>query len=154
MEKFLEYLSEATRIIKACDHMIYVSYPLIKDKKLLIKIIIELKKGVAYLINAILQYEYIFKQIKLYKDAKSNLETFINKSAKRFNIKVQEIKILLELFDVVEIHKNSPMTFTKDEKVVILTENMNKEIITLEKTKEFLIASKNLLQKTKEKIRR
>lgn len=153
MEKFLEYLTEATRITKACDHMIYVSYPLIKDKKLLIKIIIELKKSLAYCINSILQYEYIYKKIKLYSDAKANLETFINKSSIRFNITKQEIKNILELFEVVETHKNSPMVFTKDEKIVILTDNMRKEIITLEKTKQYLQLTKNILNKTTLKIK-
>lgn len=153
MAKFIEYLSEANRIIRACDHMIYVSYPLIKDKKLLIKILIELKKGLAYCINAILQYEYIYKRIKLYQDAKDNMQTFVNKSSKRYNITNQEIKSILEIFDVVEMHKKSPITFTRDEKIVILTDNMAKHIITLEKTKEFLALSKNILQKTNFKIK-
>ncbi len=151
-EKFLEYLSEAQRIIKACDHMIYVSYPLIKDKKLLIKIIVELKKGVAYCINSILQFEFLFKQIKLYKDAKTNFQTFIEKSSKRFGINKDEINKIIELFEIVELHKKSPMEFTRKEKIVILSENMKQQIVTLEKTKEFLIVSKNILAKTKEKL--
>lgn len=152
-QKFLEYLSEANRIIKACDHMIYVSYPLIKDKKLLIKILIELKKSVAYLINAILQYEYLYKQITLYKDAKTNLQNFVNKSSKRFNITNSETKKILDLFEIIELHKNSPMEFTREDKVVILSENMKKQVITLELTKEFLIMSKEVLKKTKERIK-
>jgi len=153
MEKFLEYLSESKRIIKTCDHMIYVSFPLIKDKRIIIKVLIELKKSLAFIINAILQFEYIYKRIKLSKNAKTNLQTFINKSAIRFNIEKEEIKKILYLFEIVELHKASAMVFPKEDKIVILSENMNKEIITSEKIKEFLILSKNILKKTEEKLK-
>jgi hypothetical protein len=152
MEKFLEYLSEAQRIIRACDHMVYVSFPLIKDKKLLIKIVVELQKAVAYCINAILQYEYVFNKIKLYKDAKTNFKIFINQSSKKFDIKNQEIKLIINLFEIVNIHKKSSMEFTRNDKIVILSENMKQQTITLEKTKEFLSLSKIILEKTKNKI--
>ena len=43
MEKFIEYLAEAERIIKTADHLIYMTFPLVKDKKLLLKILSETK---------------------------------------------------------------------------------------------------------------
>ncbi|MFH1327113.1 MAG: hypothetical protein ABIH59_03230 [archaeon] len=152
MEKFLEYLQEAEKTIKIVDHIIYVTFPLIKDKRLLLKIISEIKKVLAYCINSILQHEYLFKKIKLYKDAKSNFQTFINKSSKRFDINNKEIKQIINLFEIVEAHKYSSMEFIKDEKVFILGENMKQESISLEKTKEFLILAKEILKKTKNKI--
>jgi len=152
MEKFLEYLSEAQKIIRACDHMVYISFPLIKEKKLLLKIVVELQKAVAYSINAILQYEYVFKKIKLYKDAKANFSTFMNSSSKRFGITNQEMKKIIELFEIVEIHKKSSMEFTRNEKIIILSENMRQQVVSLEKTKEILAISKKILEKTKNKI--
>jgi len=153
MEKFLEYLSEAQKITRACDHMIYISFPLIKDKNLLIKILIELKKAIAYSINSILQYEYIFKKIKLYKDSKTNFETFMQKSSKRFEINKEEIKKILEIFEIVEFHKKSPIQFPKNNKIIILSENMNHKTISLEKIKEFLILTKQILKKIEQKIK-
>lgn len=153
MEKFIEYLSEAQRIIKACDHMVYVSYPLIKDKKLLIKIIVELKKAITYCINAILQYEYLFQKIKLSKDHKENLKIFTEKSSIRFGITKEETKKIIELFEIVEIHKHSPMEFSRDNKIVILTQNMNQQIVSLEKTKEFVQLTKEIFRKIRIKIK-
>ena len=37
MEKFLENLQEAHKIIQTLDHMMYVTFPLIKDKNILHK---------------------------------------------------------------------------------------------------------------------
>ncbi len=152
MEKFLEYLQEAEKIVKAVDHMVYVTFPLIKDKKILLKVMTEMKKSLAYCINAILQYEYIYKQINLHKDTKTNLKIFVDQSSKRFEITQEEIKKILDLFEIVEAHKASPMEFMKGNNVIILSERMERNMISLEKIKEFLTITKNILKKTKNRI--
>ena len=152
MEKFLQYLEEAQKIVRAIDHLLYVTYPLIKDKKMLLKILAESEKSIAYCINAILQYEYLYKRITLYKDAKSNLKIFFDKCSKKYGITNQEIKEILDLFKIVKSHKQSPLEFVRGDKIIILSENMKPESISLEKTKEFLLLSKSILAKTKEGV--
>jgi len=154
MEKFLEYLNEAEKIIHTADHLIYMTFPLVRDKKLLLKIITETKTAVVNCINSILQYEYLYKRIKLYKDPKTNFKTFAEKCAKRYGITREEIESITELFDIVEKHKQSPFEFMKNDKVVILSENSSQKVISVEKTKEFLNISKNILRKTQNKILR
>jgi len=79
MEKFLEYIQEAEKIIQTVDHMVYITFPLIKDKRLLLKILLETKIAISNCINSILQHEYIYKRIVLYKNAKTNFRTFNEK---------------------------------------------------------------------------
>lgn len=154
MEKFLEYLKEAEKIIQTADHLIYMTFPLVNDKRLLLKIITETKTAVANCINSVLQYEYLYKRIKLSKSSKTNLKTFIEKCAPRYEITEQETEIILELFDIVEKHKQSPFEFMKDNKIVILSENSTQKVISVEKIKEFLFISKNILRKVEDKILR
>ncbi len=149
MEKFLDNLIEADRIIKKTDHMIYVSYSLVKDKKILLKVLIETKKAIVKCINYILQYEYLYKRIRLSKDPKENLRTFKVKCAKRYDININEIKLISELFQIIDLHKNSPMEFKKKEAIVILSEESKPKKITLEDIKEFVELSKNILKKIK-----
>ncbi|MFA4953630.1 MAG: hypothetical protein WC584_05380 [Candidatus Pacearchaeota archaeon] len=149
MEKFLESLKEAEKKIRMADHMIYVTFPLIKDKRILLLLISELKKAIANCINAILQYDYLYKRISLYEDVKINFETFKSKSSKRFNITNQEIALIIKLFELEQNHKKSSMEFAKDNKIVILSEDMRQRIITLEEIKQFLQLSKDVLKKTK-----
>jgi len=149
MEKFLENIEEAEKTIRFVDHMIYVTFPLIKDKRLLLKVLQETKTAITNCISSILQYEYLYKRITLYKNSKANFKTFIEKCASRYGISKEEIKLILELFDFVEKHKESPFEFVKKEKVVILSENLKPKILTIEKTKEFLMLAKNILRKTR-----
>ncbi len=154
MEKFLESLEEAEKTIKTLDHMVYVTFPLIKDKRLLLKVIQEIKKSVADCITSILQYEYIFKRVSLSRDPKENFRTFTEKCAARYGIGKDEISLVLELFDFVEKHKSSPFEFIKGEEVVILSESMNHITLSIEKTKQFLNLAKEMLKKTREGMRK
>ena len=154
MEKLLKYLEEAEKIIQTTDHLVYVTFPIVKDKKILIKALLETKIAISNCINSILQYEYLYKRIKLYKNPKRNLQTFKEKSSKRYNISFQEIKLIEELFNIIEHHKKSPIEFIKNEKIIILSENMNSYSINIEKIKNFIGLSKNILKKTKNQILR
>ena len=154
MEKFLENLAEAEKTIRMTDHMIYVTFPLIKDKRLLFKILHDIKNIIALCINSILQYEYLFKRIRLSKDSKLNLNIFIEKCAPKYGITKEEIALILELFDFVERHKESPFEFIKDEKLVVLSDNFRVKTMTIDKTKSFMIVAKGILKKTKETIKK
>ena len=148
----IQDLEEAERIVKAIDHLLYVTYPLVKDRRMLLKILTETKRAIVICINTILKYEYINKRIELTKDPKLNFKLFTDKCSIDYGINENEIKLILDLFEVVEKHKESSFEFLKEGKVVILSENMNQINLTIEKTKEFLILSKNILKKTRDVI--
>jgi len=147
MQKIFQNLHEADRIIKAVDHLVYVTFPLVKDKRMLLNIIAETKKAVALCINSILQYDYLYKKIRLYKDTKENFITFKEKCAPRYGISQQEVDKITVLFELAEKHKKSPLEFVRNDKVVIMSENFQTNTITVEKTKEFVITARNLLEK-------
>ena len=154
MERFLENIVAAEKKIQTADHMIYVTFPLIKDKRLLLKILQEIKNAVMDCISSILQYEYLYKRITLYKNPKSNFKIFIQKCAPIYQITKEEINLILELFDFIEKHKESPFEFIKDNKVIILSNNLDPKTLTIEKTKEFLMLVKNILRKTRETFKK
>ena len=150
MEKFLEHIQEAEKIIRTIDHMTYITFPIVQDKRILFKIISETKKAIVSCINAILQYEYLYKRINLYKSQESNFRTFRENCAPRYSITKEEIQMILELFEILYEHKNSQMEFLKDKKIIILSENYKIKMITLEKVKEFLNLAKKILKKSKD----
>ena len=62
--------------------------------------------------------------------------------------------MIIELFEIVENHKQSHFEFVKNEKIIILSENLEQKSLTVEKIKEFLWLAKNVLKKSKEVILR
>ncbi len=154
MEKFLSSLEIAARTIKTADHMAYITFPLLKDKRLLIKILSEIYMAMLNIINAVLQYEYYYKRIILYKDARMNFNTFVEKCSLRYHISQEDVKRILDICTIIEKHKQSPMEFVRREKLVIMSDDMQTESISIGRLKEYIILTKELLRKVNEVIGR
>lgn len=147
MDKYLEYLQIAEKKIRTIDHIIYVTFPLIKDKRLLLKVLSEMNLIVIGIINAVLQYESFHKNIELTKSPSSNLNLFFQKCSLKYEINAEEIRIINHIFDINQEYRKSTIEFMKNDKIVILSEDLTHSIITLEKIKQFLFVIKNILKK-------
>src|SRR3989344_4914604 len=139
LEKFQENLREAISSLQIADHMTYVTYPLVNDKRLLIKIFDEISKAIISCINAALNYEYLYKRIKIYPDNSENLITFFDKIAKYYNLSNEQIKKIKEILELNKRHKESAMEFVKRDRVIILSDNLRTQILDLMIIKSYLL---------------
>ncbi len=152
-EKFIENLDKASRVLQTADHMLYMTYPLIKEKRLLLKILDETYIAFLNIVNAILQYEYLYKRVQLYSSARDNFSVFKNKCAPKYNISPQQIEKILEIFNLTEKHKKSPFEFVRNDKIVIMTNAFKTDTVTVEKMKDFILIAKDILRKAETIIR-
>jgi hypothetical protein len=150
-EKFTENLSVAAKSIQIADHMTYITFPLIKEKRLLLRVLSDLNLAVISIINAVLQYEHHHKRIQIYTNARDNFRTF-KEIATSYEISPEQLGRLIELVSLNERHKKSPFEFVKNDKIVIMSDGTHSETLTLEKIKGFLIDSKDLLRKANKKM--
>jgi len=151
-EKYFQSLEQASKSLQIADHMTYITFPLVKEKRLLLKILTELSSAIMNTINAILQYEYYWKRIQIYNDAKDNFETF-KRLTPKYNIKQEQIKIIIEILTLSEKHKKSPFEFVKNDKIIIMSDGMSPSYLTLEKIKSFLLETKDMIRKANLRIK-
>ena len=151
-EKFQENLKEAIRALQIADHMTYVTFPLVKEQRLILKIFDEIYKSIIGCINAILNYEYLYKRITLYKDNNNNMQTFVEKCAKNYTLNNEQIKKIKEILELNRKHKQSAMEFVKKDKIVILSDSLNTQILNIQIIKQYLLIAKELLMKTNKRI--
>lgn len=145
-EKHQENLKQAIRSLQIADHMTYVTFPLVNEQRLLLKIFDEIYKSIINCINATLNYEYLYKRISLYSNNKENIRTFTNKCAKNYNLNNEQIKQILEIIELNKKHKQSAMEFVKKNRVVILSDNLKTQTLDINKIKEYLLLAKELLR--------
>jgi hypothetical protein len=150
--KFQEQFEEAVRCLKIADHMTYVTLPLVNEKRLLIKIFDEIYKSILNCINAVLNYEFLYKRIKLYKSVEDNFSTFTEKCAKNYSLDNLQIKKIKKIFEINKQHKQSAMEFVKKDKVVILNDNLKTQILNLEIIKDYLLLAKEFVMKINTKF--
>ena len=140
------------RILRNADHMIYITYPVLKENRLLAKVLEEVHSSVKKTVDIIMQHEYECKRIKLYSDPKLNMTIFEQKCAARYYITQEEmigIKQIMQLFDS---HKSSPMEFSRQNKFVIMSDDLRTDSITVQKLKLMLGVAKNLARKAENSI--
>lgn len=140
MEDFQILLEEANKIFNSADHLVYVTYPLVKDIKLLIKITENINNAMFKYMNAILTYERFYKRIgPLPDNFDSRFEIFKIHIAKRYNLDRNHVMMLLELKELVEKHKTSKMEFIRKDKFVICGNHYRvMKTLTLEKVKSYV----------------
>jgi len=142
-----ELLEKANNALRTADHMIYVTFPLIKEKRLLVKILDEIYESIKNILNAILLQENFAGRITLNKDTKTNFIIFGEKCAPRYNISQEELSEIIEISRLIEQHKKSPLEFVRKDKFVIMSENLHTETITLDKLKDWLFIAKDIFRK-------
>ncbi len=145
----LANLNEAEKSIRMADHMIYVTYPLIKDKRLILKIIKETSSAISICISLIMEKEEVSKKILSERDPRINFQIFKERFSQKDGFTKEELVPAAEIFEFLDERKKSQFEFGKDGKLVILSDESFPRIMTIEKTKEFMAAAKNILRKTK-----
>ena len=156
MEKFQENLREAIKSMQIADHMAYVTFPLVNEQRLLLKIFDEIHKSILSSITAVLNYEHEYHNIKnninTPANNQENIKTF-QKCAREYNISDQQIKTIMEIIELNIDHKASAMEFVRKDKIVILSDNLRTRTLGIQKIKEYLLLAKELLMKVNQKTK-
>lgn len=154
MQKIIDNLQKAEKKIQNANHLIYMTYPIVKNQKLIPKILSEIKESILATISAILQYEYLLQNIELEDDSKSNFQIFIKKCAPKYSIAYSELLQTKKIIQLAQDHSASSMTVSKNDSIILLSKNMKKSTIALEDTKNFLQIARRIFKKSQERIRK
>lgn len=146
-EKHIESLEKALKSLQIADHMAYVTFPVMNDRRLLLKVLENVAESFVSTVNAILQYEYANKRIKLYNNPNWNLKIFTEKCAPHYNILPEEVAQIMGVLEIWSKHKKSALEFARKDKLVIMAENFKTDILSIERIRGYLTLAKSILQK-------
>ena len=143
MEKFQELRDLANKKLQLADHILTMTYPMIKDPHLLLSSIENLFLAFSYGIGSVLHYDRVFKRISPFPDDfASKFELFRDKCAKRYNLNNEYTKIIEDLRNILVAHKKSPMEFSRNERFVICNGNYRMRAISLNEVKSYVEKAK------------
>ena len=153
MEEYEKSLQEAMRNLQIADHMTYLTYPLINEKRILLKIFDEIYKVVKNSVRAVLYFEASLKLVEVFNDEDMNLHNFVTKFSKNYDFNEKQLNLLLEIYELNKIHEDSAMEFVKKDKMVIMTDNLGLKTLDIVKIKEYLTFSKEFLRKVNARLK-
>lgn len=147
MEKFQEARDKARKKLKVADHMITMTYPLVRDTRLLIAVMENLFLALTNSMASVLYYERLFKRIPPFHDNfDSKFNMFRAKIVPRYKIDTSHIHMLNEIKDIIIQHKKSPVEFTRKDMFVIASNTYNLKTISVDQIKKYIAKSKMFLE--------
>src|SRR3989338_6784100 len=149
MDTFQACIEVMNRSVKAADHLIYVTYPLVKEEKLILASLQNLNGALIAAVEAVLHYERLYKRIGPYpENFNSKLEIFKTKCAERYSIGREFIVLIQDVAKLVEEHKSSPMEFTRKNKYYIFNRDYRRmEYLDVNKLKSYISNAKIFIEK-------
>lgn len=146
MERFQEAREQARRNLKVADHMAFITYPLVKDNKLLIAILENIFLALTNALGSLLYYERLFKRIPPFHDNfDSKINMFKERCAERYRLSREYAAMMLEIKNLILEHKRSPVEFSRSEGFVICTENYRFKKISIEQIRSYIEKTKTFL---------
>ena len=135
---FKDFLKESARHLNIADHMTHVTFPIVNEKRLILKIFEEIYKSIMNSINFAVLNRFTNNEIE------SNLFYFIDSISKKINLDENNIKKIKEIMEIENKYKKSAMNFVKKDKIVILSDSLAIHTLTIENIKEYLLIAKEL----------
>ena len=147
MKKFKNALVKANNLFRTADHLAYVSYPLLKDNKLLVVITKNLYMAGVNGMDTILYYEKVYKRINILPtDFNSRMLIFEKQLVPRMKINSSICKIIKDLRFIINQHRESPVEFSRKDKFVICNDDYSMvKTIDLETLKSYIVIMREFL---------
>ena len=147
MKKFQELRGEARLRLKNADHLITMTYPLVKDTKLLIAAVENLAAALELSLSSVLTYERSLRRIPPFHDElESKLNIFSQKLAPKYNIDKSYIKLIQDMDGLVRAHKLSPVEFVRKDKFVMASDSYELRALTPQGVKEYVEKARKFIQ--------
>ncbi len=142
MENVLRLVDKANKALQTADHLTYVTYPLLKETKLVITIIENLYNALEAGMNAFLTYEKLYKRIYNLPDSFESRIDLFKKVAQRYNINRDIILLIKDLKKITDYRRKSPIEFVRRDKLVICSDSYKTKMINHETVKNYLNKAK------------
>ncbi|MFH1399588.1 MAG: hypothetical protein ABIG95_05755 [Candidatus Woesearchaeota archaeon] len=151
MERFQEYREKARQKLKIADHMITMTYPLVRDTRLLLSVIENIFLALTNSIASVLYYERLFKRIPPFHDTfDSKLNMFKSKIVPKYSVDKVYLEMINDIKDIIIQHKKSPVEFTRKDVFVIAGESYALKTVTVDQIKKYIGMSKNFISRMEE----
>jgi len=130
----------------AAFHLLNVTFPLIKEPKLLMGIVNNVSQSMEHGMNAILAYERQLKLVPNYNNEfQSKFNLFRYKSIKRNNIPNELVTMMQDLKELIELHKQCPTEFQRGNKYILASKDYQLKVLSIKEIREYVAKNNRFL---------
>lgn len=154
MEAYQRLRQEAKKKISLADHMLFVTYPLVKDTKLLLAVLENIFLAMTHSVGYLLYYERALKRVPPFFDTfESKYRIYTEKCQDKYEFDPVYMEMFRSVKEIIIAHKRSPIEFAKKDQFVICSDDYELKILELPEIKEFVAKTKQFYAMVDLKIR-
>lgn len=143
MDKTVECKDKARHNIRVADHMLTMTYPLVKDPKLLVTVLDNLQKATMNAIAAVLHYERQKKNIPAFSDTfDAHYTMFKAHIVPKYKIKPEWVRHIAELRELIQEHKQATTEFSRKNSFVMADKHYRLKTLDEKLLKKYLAKTK------------
>lgn len=155
MERFQVARENAKRTIRIADHMLTITYPMVKDPKLLLAVLENIFLSLTNAMASVLYYERLFKKIPPFHDTfESKYNMFKAKIMHKYDVSPLTMQMMTDIKEIIVEHKKSPIEFTRQNKFVICSDSYNMKTISMEQLKKYIADTKIFVERMSQLTRK
>ncbi|MCP3686213.1 MAG: hypothetical protein GY861_26500 [bacterium] len=124
-----------------------MTYPLVKDNRLLLAILENIFLGFTNTMSMILYHERLFKRIPPFHDNfESKMHLFNEKCVTVYKLDKNYMTVMREIKDLIVEHKKSPIEFTRKDTFVICSEDYKIKTLSVDQIKKYIQQAKTFFR--------
>ncbi|MBT4134917.1 hypothetical protein HOE39_01080 [Candidatus Woesearchaeota archaeon] len=148
MENYHELINKAQKEIDSSDHLLFVTYNIVKDSKFVFSVTNQLIDAVKYALEALLEFERKSKLIEPYpKQFNFMVETFKKKVAERREFEEKTLTFLNKLVTMEQTIDTSSLHFRRGDTYVLADEDFGTQSIELQTIKSYFSSAQEFVTK-------
>ena len=155
MDKYLQAIEKSKKDWQLADHMLTVTYPLVKDTKLLLPIIEKIFLSMANAMVAVLYFDRMYKRIPAFTDTlEGKFNAFKQHCVHRHNMDKSYVADMHEIKTIIVERKKSPIEFVRKDRFVICNENYRIRTLSIGDIKSYLSKAKLFIEEMENIIKK
>lgn len=148
IEKHAILLQQARKEIELADHLLYVTYPMIKDMKFLISISGHVSKAAFAAMEALLDFEHKYKRIEVFsRNHSMMISTYKQKVEQFYGFDPKFYSLLKKLNEIRKLGANVNVAFRRGERYVLANTDFKLTTIDYESIKRYNNIAKRFIEK-------
>lgn len=137
-EKHEQLMQFAKKEIEVADHLLYMTYPMIKETKFLLAITDHIIKSGRAALQALLEYERFYKRIEAYPhNFAMEISIYRQKLEQRYKFDPVFYRLLNKLLEVHKFDKNSTVRFRRGDRYILTSSTYDMTVLDINSVKRY-----------------
>ena len=145
MEEYDLLLHRAKKRLVTADYILTMTYPVVKEAKLLLAVMESIFLSLTNAMGAILQHEVKYKKLPNFENNFNSKYALLKEFEDQYELPYLDTALTIK--EIILKHKQSPVEFQKNNNLVICSDSYQVTKITAEKTKKYLSNAKSFIKR-------